>query len=215
MFDSELSQLSVLPIGHEGWRAGFSVLSALMLLCLSVAIGLLLTRVMQSKGFKTHPVFNLILTGILAVVLYLRFGLGILAVQGMALFFILLYAACSDLTSHTVDDSLWVMVGILGLLSVQTVGWASMLTGAVMVFAPQMLFAMLSSGKSLGGADIKLSTAIAFLLGWQKGLIALVLGLLLAVIVMSIAQKNEKKKKKQPFALVPFLAVAAVVIFIL
>ena len=131
------------------------------------------------------------------------------------LFLILLYASCSDLTSHTMDDYLWVMVGILGLLSCYGVGLPSMLIGAAMVFVPQILLALLPPHKALGGADIKLSTAVAFLLGWQKGLAALLLGLILAVIVMLIVQKINTKKKKQAFALIPFLSVGAMVMFLI
>ena len=90
-----------------------------------------------------------------------------------------------------------------------------MIVGAVMVFVPQILIALLPPHKALGGADLKLSTALAFLLGWQKGLAALVLGLLLAVIVMLIIQHLNKKKKKQPFALIPFLSVGALVMFVI
>ena len=111
------------------------------------------------------------------------------------------------------DDFLWIMVGILGLLSAYTVGLDSMLMGAMLVFLPQLLIALLPSHKALGGADIKLSTALAFLLGWQKGLAALLLGLSLAVVVMLIVQKVYKKKKKQPFALIPFLSIGALVLF--
>lgn len=81
-----------------------------------------------------------------------------------------------------------------------------------MVFMPQYLTALLSR-KALGGADIKLSVALAFLLGWERGLAALIAGLLGAVIVMSIIQTVRKKRKKQPFALIPFLSVAAMAVF--
>lgn len=106
-------------------------------------------------------------------------------------------------------------VGILGLLSIGTIGVTSMLIGAVMVFVPQFLIALLPPHKALGGADIKLSTALVFLLGWQKGLAALVLGLFLAVIVMMIVQKVDKKKRKVPFALIPFLSTAAMIVFVI
>ena len=66
-----------------------------------------------------------------------------------------------------------------------------------------------------GGADIKLTTALAFLFGWQKGLAVLIAGMLLAVVSMLIVQKVKKSKKKQPFALIPFLSVAAMVIFLI
>jgi prepilin signal peptidase PulO-like enzyme (type II secretory pathway) len=62
---------------------------------------------------------------------------------------------------------------------------------------------------------MKLSTALAFLLGWQRGLAALLVGLLLAVVVMLVVQKINSKKKKQPFALIPFLSVGALLMFLI
>ena len=57
---------------------------------------------------------------------------------------------------------------------------------------------------SIGGADIKLSAACAFMLGTVQGMIGLMIGLILAVIINSI--KNRKKKHKG-FPLIPYLAV--------
>lgn len=192
-----------------------SVLLSLLFIGVSCLICLLITHIMQKQDFQNHPALQMILTGFFALVLYLRFGCSVTSVQGMILFFILLYASCSDLTTHTMDNYLWVMVGILGLLSVSTVGLPSMIVGAVMVFVPQILIALLPPHKALGGADMKLSTALAFLLGWQKGLAALLVGLLLAVIVMLAVQKINSKKRKQPFALIPFLSVGALVMFVI
>ena len=191
-----------------------SVLSSLLFIGVSLLVCLLVTKVMKMQDFQTHSRLQLILAGAFSLALYLRFGCSMVAVQGMILFFILLYASCSDLTTHTMDDYLWVMVLILGLLSVSTVGLPSMLVGAAMVFVPQILIALLPPHKALGGADMKLSTVLAFLLGWQRGLAALVLGLLFAVIVMLIVQKINSKKKKQPFALIPFLSVGALLMFL-
>lgn len=192
-----------------------SVLSSLLFIGVSLLVCMLMTHIMQKQDLQTHSRLQLILAGAFSLALYLRFGCSMVAVQGMILFFILLYAACLDLTTHTMDDYLWVMVLILGLLSVSIVGLPSMLVGAAMVFVPQILIALLPPHKALGGADMKLSTALAFLLGWQKGLAALVLGLLSAVIVMLIVQKVNTKKKNQPFALIPFLSVGALLMFLI
>ena len=128
---------------------------------------------------------------------------------------VLLYASCSDLTDHTVDDYVWVTVLALALMNVRTVGLTSMLIGAFFVFIPQLLMALLPPHKTLGGADIKLSTALAFLLGWQRGLAAYIIGLFLAITVMCIVNKIRKNKESKAFALVPFLSVAAMAMFMI
>ena len=187
----------------------FAVLTAFLFSGAAMLIGLLLHRIMQGKGSKTH----LAVPGLAALAGFLRFGLSVTAVQGVFLACLLLYASCSDLTDHHMDDHIWVTVLALGLCSVGRFGIVSMLIGAAMVFVPQMLVSLIGKGNTLGGADIKLSTALAFLLGWQRGLAALMAGLLAAIIVMAIVQKLNRKKRRQPFALIPFLASAATVVF--
>ena len=110
---------------------------------------------------------------------------------------LLIYASIKDIKSREVPDSVSGMMLILGLVGITDGDLPSMLLGMTLVFLPQYLAAIINPAKALGGADMKLSTALAFLLGWQKGLAALILGLLLSVVVMLIVQKVNKKKKKQ------------------
>ena len=79
---------------------------------------------------------------------------------------------------------------------------------------PQMAMALIPPHKTLGGADIKLSTSLAFLLGAWKGIGACILGLVIAVVFISIYNKVRHRCKKKPFALVPFLSVGALVMFL-
>lgn len=210
---------SLFPFPVTGWNIKaetvVAILFAIALIGIGILSGWLLTKIMSGKGFKTNLAVNLSLSGVMALALTLRFGMSATVLQGLAFFFVLLFASCSDLTSHTMDDYLWVMMLCLGLASIPTVGLSSMLLGATMVFLPQLFVSLLPSHKALGGADIKLATSVAFLLGWQRGLAALLLGLLAAVIVMSIVQRVRKNMKKQPFALIPFLSAAAVVLFLI
>ena len=181
----------------------------------AILIGAILDRVMKSKGYVTSTPITLMITAAVSLILYGRFGLSVTAIQGVFLMLVLLYASCSDLTDHTVDDYVWVIVLALALMNVRTVGLTSMLIGAFFVFIPQLLMALLPPHKTLGGADIKLSTALAFLLGWQRGLAAYIIGLFLAIIVMCIVNKIRKNKESKAFALVPFLSVAAMAMFMI
>lgn len=181
----------------------------------AILIGAILDRVMKSKGYVTSTPITLMITAAVSLILYGRFGLSVTAIQGVFLMLVLLYASCSDLTDHTVDDYVWVIVLALALMNVRTVGLTSMLIGAFFVFIPQLLMALLPPHKTLGGADIKLSTALAFLLGWQRGLAAYIIGLFLAITVMCIVNKIRKNKESKAFALVPFLSVAAMAMFMI
>ena len=76
-----------------------------------------------------------------------------------------------------------------------------------------MIVSVIRPGKAIGGADIKISTALAFLLGFEKGIFAMLIGMLSGVIFMVIVRKVRKEKKKDPFALVPFLSFGALLAY--
>ena len=182
----------------------------------SLLLGVMLTKIMTSKGFKNNMTANLCIAGVLPIAICLRYGLSLELIQGIFLMFVLLYASWSDITSHTVDDYISVIILALGIVSMSTVGIESMLVGAVIVVLPQIIMALIPSCKPLGGADLKMSAALAFLLGWQRGIAAFIVGLLIAVVYMSIYNKikNADKGEEKPFALVPFLSASAMALFI-
>ena len=124
---------------------------------------------------------------------------------------LLLYASVRDIKTREVPDSISVMLLILGLVDTDIERFPSMLFGALLVFLPQFVSALINPSKALGGADIKLSSAAAFLLGAQRGLFALIVGLTLAVIAMPIIRRIRKLPKDQPFPLIPFLSIGIVV----
>ena len=190
-----------------------TVLSALAVIGMSVLIGWVLSKVMASKGMVSKPIFNLIASGATGLCLFLRFGISVELIQGLFLFFVLLYASMSDLTTHTVDDFVWITVFALAISSIPTIGLTSMLVGGLFVFIPQMTLALIPPHKTLGGADIKLSTALAFLLGAWRGIGAYIVGLILAVVIISIYHRKKNCNTKQPFALVPFLSIGAMILF--
>lgn len=210
---------SSMPIALSGGTTLASVLtlvlSVVLWVGLSIFIGWTLSKVMHNQGMKTKPVFIMVISAVFSILLIARYGLSITAIQGLFLLYVLVYASCSDITTHTVDDWLWLMVVALGLVSCSTIGFGSMLLGAVCVFVPQIAMALLPPHKTLGGADIKLSTALAFLLGGWRGIGAYLIGLVLAVIVMSIYNKYKCRCKKKPFALVPFLSIGAMIMFLI
>ena len=127
----------------------------------------------------------------MAISLSIRFGLSVYTFQGLFLYYLLLYASASDLTDRRVADHLSVSVLALSLISVPTVGIISMLIGGAVSFAIQTGVSVFSGGR-YGGADIKISSACVFLLGWSRGLIGLALGLLTGVLFTLIYNKIKK-----------------------
>ena len=164
---------------------------------------------------------TLIASGAMALALYFRFGLTVTAVQGMFLWFTLLYGSMSDLTDHTMPDSVWVIVLALAIPSIMKHGIVSMLAWVVAVTLPQLALVVIPPHRTLGGADIKLSGALAVLLGFSGGLTAFLAGLLMAVVTVTVrdfVQERLHKRRdcpKKPFALIPFLAIGGMAMFLI
>jgi leader peptidase (prepilin peptidase)/N-methyltransferase len=68
----------------------------------------------------------------------------------------------------------------------------------------------------MGGGDIKLMAAAGLVLGFQKGMAALIIGLtamLLFYAVYTIIQKLCKRKCQKAFPLVPFLSIGCIIAY--
>ena len=207
--DSALMRAGVMP----------EILAVLLWIGAAVGIGWTLCRILQGKRMVCLLPATLIASGAMALALYFRFALTVTAVQGLFLWFTLLYGSMSDLTDHTVPDSVWVTVLALAIPNLVKYGIASMLAGAVCVMLPQLALAVIPPHRTLGGADIKLSGALAVLLGFTGGLTAFLAGLLMAVVTVTardFVQTRLHKRMdcpKKPFALIPFLAIGGMAMF--
>ena len=131
-------------------------------------------------------------------------------IKAIILLALLLYASVRDIKTREVSDSISVMLLFLGLVDTDIARLPSMLFGALLVFLPQFVSALINPSKALGGADIKISSSAAFLLGTSNGLFTLIVGLTLAVIVMPIIRRIRKLPKDQPFPLIPFISIGIV-----
>ena len=162
--------------------------------------------------FRHWPFY---LSAVVGLILLLRFGVTMTAVKGMILTLILLYASMSDFRKREVPDWIWVMILILSFVNFQSDHLSSMMTGAVVAFIPQLATNMMIPNRPIGGADIKISTAMAFLLGAWKGIFALIVGLLLAVVVTAVTNKVKNQDQKAAFALVPYLWIGATIAYLI
>ena len=128
---------------------------------------------------------------------------------------ILLYASIKDLREHEVPDTVWKLVAVLGLVNISVRDLPSMILGAALVFLPQIIPAVINTEKAMGGADIKISTACAFLLGAGRGLAAFIIGLTLFVVVVPILRKIWHEENGEPFPMMPFLAVGTIAAYLI
>lgn len=190
----------------------FYFLQFAAILLLTLGATFLLGRVMKSKGFKVKQTANCLIMTLVTISLFLL-GLNdpVWVLRGIVFALILLYASVQDLTFREADDFLWVMILILAIGSIGTVPVWSMLLGAAVVFVPQMAIAMFSKKGGIGGADIKLSTAAALLLGFFPGAIGYVAGLAFAILFTLIYNKIKHRTNQKSFPLIPFLSVGLMI----
>ena len=131
-------------------------------------------------------------------------------IKTIILLTLLLYASVMDIKTREVPNPVSGMLLILGLVDKDIDQLPSMIIGALLVFLPQFVSALINPSKALGGADIKITSSAAFLLGAQRGLFALIVGLTLSVVTLPIIRKVRKLPKDQPFPLIPFLSIGIV-----
>jgi prepilin signal peptidase PulO-like enzyme (type II secretory pathway) len=178
-----------------------------------LAVWILCKKAVKENERINHLPFCLSIA--VGLVLLLLYGVTITTVKGMILALLLLYASLSDLKTRRVSDCVSIMIFILSLVGFEAANLPSMLIGAMIVFIPQFALAIIRPSRACGGADLKISTAIAFMLGEGKGVFALIVGMLLAVIVMAIYNKVNAPNQKEAFPLVPFLSIGAMLAYII
>lgn len=188
--------------------------AVLLLVVFLIGVRIMLTKIWREKT-ESIDALCLVIAGGIGGILLILFGPGMTTIKGLLLCGILMYASLSDLEKREVPDYVSVMILILALVNFNTSNLPSMLIGAAMVFVPQMVIAITRPERSVGGADIKISTAVAFLLGAQSGLFALIVGFTLAVVTMLILSRTDKTRKEKGFPLVPFLAVGSMIAYMI
>lgn len=167
----------------------------------------------QRYGGSLRPLM-IIVPALVSILLPLRFGLGPELLQGVILCLALLYAAGADLRTREVPDCVSILIAVAALIGRQPSELPSMLLAALIITIPQLAAAILKPG-CYGGADTKIMAACAFLLGLSRGLIAIIFGLLLAVIGTAIMRKIQKRSMKESFALVPYLSAGVLLAYII
>ena len=136
-------------------------------------------------------------------------------IQGVLYAGFLTCGSISDIRTHTVPDWVWMGVAGTALIGMKLSSLPSMLLGAAAVLLIEVPLAVAMKDRAVGGADIKISAAGAFLLGWRRGLAALIVGLLLAVLIMPVVRAIRHEKQDTRFALVPFLAAGQLALYLI
>lgn len=194
------------------WDVLILIFKILLVAAASLVIGLILHKSMEKEGFAVNKTLTIIMSTVMSLGLSLRFGLSVYTFQGIFLFFLLLYASMSDLTDRHVANHVSISILALSLISIPTTGFLSMLIGGIVTTVIQISVSLLSPGR-YGGADWKIASSCAFLLGWPRGLAGLVLGLLIGIIFTLIYNRIKHRSNKDSLALVPFISIGMMAMF--
>ena len=147
---------------------------------------------------------------IYASALFWRYGTGKVFIQGLVLLFVLMYASISDIRSRTVGNFLSVEILILALIYLPADKILSSLAAAIIIFILQVI---LMSWIPMGGGDVKITTAAAFLLGIEKGIIFYLIGFMLAMLY-GIGRSLIAAKTNEGIPMIPFFSIAILIMFL-
>lgn len=182
--------------------AGFIIASVLILL-LPVLAALAMARYASGR-FETNKKKTAICFaafGICAtLVMICLFGCTAIAVKGIFLAYIFAFSSFEDIKTRKCDDYLHLMIMIAAFIGTDLNNLPGMILAAFFAGGVIVLSNLIGKGK-IGGADIKLAAASAFLLGFDRGILGLLTGTLLAVLVNMF-----KKNRKAGFPMIPYLA---------
>ena len=184
-------------------QIAFIVTSTLMLISV-VLVALLVGRFAAGKydGNKKKTALCFIgITALMTILLLCFFGCAATTVKGVILCLVLVFSSYEDIKKRECDDYLHLMVVIAAFIGTELSSIPNMVISA-MFAGGLMLLTMLITKSNIGGADIKMAAACSFLLGLNRGVIGLLVGMILAVVFNIF-----KKDKKKGFPMIPYLAV--------
>jgi len=135
----------------------------------------------------------------------------LLLLQGGLFIVLLLAASLWDLSKRIIPDSLCLFIALAGLITFEPVK----LSG-IFAAVPFLLAALALGG--MGGGDIKLMAAAGLVLGFQKSMAAMVMGLtgMLAFhAICFIVQKLRGRDAPKAYPLAPFLSLGCLAAYFL
>lgn len=134
----------------------------------------------------------------------------------MAATFFLLLIICTDIEQQVIFDQMIIGLIVFSIFSMLIQGPSitnrliAALGGGVLFF----LLAVITRG-GIGGGDIKLIFSLGLLLGTDKLIVVVIIGLILGGLAAFIMLITKNKKRKDAFAYGPYFALPAILIYIL
>ena len=165
-----------------------------------------------------YPIFE-ILTGALFAISYIIFGFSLECLYSIIFISMLLIIIISDYQTMTIPDSVLIVFSAI-LIILKYFMYDMNIIGESLLAAFGSFVLMLSikifgdflfKKESMGGGDIKLLANFGFVLGFPLSIVTIFLAAIIALPISLIILKF-KKTHEIPFG--PFLAIAAIIIFL-
>lgn len=182
------------------------LVNGIVLLALTVLTAVFISLYASNvyKGNKKKAVlFFTVIAALTALSLFCFFGCAATTVKGIIFCLLLAFSSYEDIKTRECENYVHLMIVIAAFIGTDMSALPGMLLSSLIIGGIMLMTAAVTKS-SIGGADIKLSAACAFMLGTVQGMTGLMIGLILAVIINFI--KN-RKKKHEGFPLIPYLAV--------
>lgn len=121
------------------------------------------------------------------------------------LFSMLLVLSVIDWRTFTIPNGINLVILVLGIIRLLTdlENWSLYIIGMLSVSLVFLLLHVLTGGNGLGMGDVKLVAAAGLLLGWQKMLLAVLVGSLAGALIHSVRMRKGADRK---LAFGPYLA---------
>ena len=190
----------LIPDFSDPW----TLINMIVLILAAVSVSIAVSRYAADRfggDRRKAAVFFVGVTLCVCLLMLCFFGLAAVTIRGVILCLLLEYSTFSDIKTRECDDWVHVMIVIAAFIGRELSGLPDMLLAATFT-AGIMLLTSIITREPVGGADIKLTAACAFMLGLKRGIIGLVIGTLLAVAVNLFKTKD----KHEGFPMIPYLA---------
>ncbi|MBT3318902.1 MAG: prepilin peptidase [Clostridia bacterium] len=170
----------------------------------------------KTRFSAQYPIIEAI-TGVLFLLLYLKFGLNYVIIIYAALIAILIVITLIDYRHMIIPNGLIIaglVVGVAQLIAaIFTTGifenWLVYVIGFFAGGLPLLLIALFTTfvlkKEAIGGGDIKLMAFAGLILGWKLLIPAFFIGIVVGAIVSVVLMATKKKKRGDEIPFGPFL----------
>lgn len=166
-----------------------------------------------------YPIFELI-TGILFVLCYVKFGFSYELLIGIIFCSMLVIITVSDFDSYMIPDSVLLVSGILifiiYLIKFKTFAFDYLAQGIfsfIFMFCFKLVGNFLLKKESMGDGDIKLMAVVGMVIGFKKVIFSLFLAAYLGFPYAIYVMVKKSINHEVPFG--PFLALASIILLFL